>query len=1110
MSTASIDFSSVQNLDLADQDFEQSLKDKKKKMDKFKKQLESKEKLKEKADKRKAEDEKLEAERKEKNAELMERRRLINAGIDPDDGERTDTHAAYVAFGVMDIDGSGRISLRELQRYLAGDAEYFYECSFTMADVGMNFECNKPGIVTVLSVEELSPSQNNPECEAGLKLLSFNGLSTEMAEIYKERPSVKELPETKKCEETLEYLQHLIKKADKAKPYVYKFLEPKYFFNEYNNMIDVDIDKIGLKTVEIRLGAYNSHTDFVLELQTKMRQCHPKLGKAKVDFNRDTLCFTIESGGPEIAFPWKTGPHKNEKAGPIMGFENVDTEFQEDHSGKPMSLDLDMMITADQVKIFTYELMVEIDQGGNSFLEFEEFVQLFNKYLETEKKQKKLVDRVVERFLSAQQKDQRKVQLEEKKKRLKRQKAQLKAREKQKAIAKKQAEKRKGTMKRDADGVLRAHTAQGEADPNYVPPKPRTPPPPREKTAEEIAEEKEREKQKEKKRKQADKAKAKEEAAKKAIEEQKLEAEKTRLWQEKQHKLQLSMLGLESMAEDSVTQEYHPASTGFIMKKMTKEDPELINPIYFGTQNMKLGEGKSGAGVKLGQNYKKYKKKKYAWIETEEQSYAKEIPTAPITSGQVRQKFKEFGEKFDNQEVIHPSMFGQMCVRKEPFDAATLHPVFHGYILYKKPFVKSDEDENKKKKDEKASIEVSLCPICYVGKEGCPRCWDFPEDFTFSDYAYEGPKRAAEEKVVVDSDDEEEEKPEIHTNLTTINSLKLYRAVNQHWVTLYIKTVPCGQIVKMQVEKNWTVGDLYENFRSTSAYGRNRDCFLFLPTESGVFSLDNEDMPETDALNAVTTGRVELSRYNFTKNNAVICLLHFQFFSEMTTAINISGYLTQNLQLEETPNTEISPFVDAIPKDLPGPDKVQAQLTSLMKLTMTEAMKIAEEDAQEDQKGIDVKIKFKVDELRDKLLGERKEKNDRLKAEREARREKERKERNDEFHATYKDILKKEKEDKKRLEEEERRKANSLSGMLDKTKNSFKGGLPGINLNLGSFPRPFSREKKEGEGGREVGGEGGRVSPIFGRNSPVMVSMKSLPKIKVPSLSFGKKRVSAD
>ena len=53
MSAASIDFSKVQNLDQEDEDFEKSLADKKKKMDKFKKQLESKEKLKAKADKRK-------------------------------------------------------------------------------------------------------------------------------------------------------------------------------------------------------------------------------------------------------------------------------------------------------------------------------------------------------------------------------------------------------------------------------------------------------------------------------------------------------------------------------------------------------------------------------------------------------------------------------------------------------------------------------------------------------------------------------------------------------------------------------------------------------------------------------------------------------------------------------------------------------------------------------------------------------------------------------------------------------------------------------------------------------------------------------------------------
>ena len=103
----------------------------------------------------------------------------------------------------------------------------------------------------------------------------------------------------------------------------------------------------------------------------------------------------------------------------------------------------------------------------------------------------------------------------------------------------------------------------------------------------------------------------------------------------------------------------------------------------------------------------------------------------------------------------------------------------------------------------------------------------------------------------------------------------------------------------MQVEREWTVGDLYENFRSASMYGRTRDCFLFLPTEAGVFSFENEDLPETDTTNAVETGRVPLARYNFSKNNATLCMLHFQFFSELTTGINIRGYLEQVREKEE-------------------------------------------------------------------------------------------------------------------------------------------------------------------------------------------------------------------
>jgi hypothetical protein len=509
----------------------------------------------------------------------------------------------------------------------------------------------------------------------------------------------------------------------------------------------------------------------------------------------------------------------------------------------------------------------------------------------------KLVERVVERFLSTAQKEERKIVMEEKKKRRKRLKAQLKARDKQRAIAKKQAEKRKGAMKRDADGVMRAHH-QNEADPNYVPPKPRTPPPPREKTKSEIEADKVREKEKEKKKKQMEKAKKKAKELEEQIKKQEEEAEKTKQWQEKQNKLQLAMLGLESLAEDSLTQEYHPACTGFIMKKLTKNNSEHINPMYFDTQYMKMGAGKGSAGVKLGKDYANYKKKstKHDKIFKAEKEKCKQMPVAPITAGEVRQRHKAFGEKYDNNEVVNPAFYGQMTVRSDKFNPELMSPVFHGYMLFKKPVQKSAEEssgEAKAKAAEKKKAEV--CPICYVHKAGCPLCWDFPEDYVFSDYAYEGPKRVVEES----DSEEDEEKPDIHTNLTTMNAIKLYRSVNQHWLTLYIKTVPCGQIVKMQVEREWTVGDLYENFRSASMYGRTRDCFLFLPTEAGVFSFENEDLPETDTTNAVETGRVPLARYNFSKNNATLCMLHFQFFSELTTGINIRGYLEQVREKEE-------------------------------------------------------------------------------------------------------------------------------------------------------------------------------------------------------------------
>ena len=475
-----------------------------------------------------------------------------------------------------------------------------------------------------------------------------------------------------------------------------------------------------------------------------------------------------------------------------------------------------------------------------------------------------------------------------------------------------------------------------------------------------------------------------------------------------------------------------------------------MSPIYFGVQNMKLGAGKGSAGVQLGANYTKvYKKAKYENIIDKENMIVKETPVPPITSGQVRQRYKKFGEAYDNQEIVHPSVFGQMLVPTARFNSELLSPVYFGYMLFKKPVMKSAGDD----KDDKSKIKIGLdgveekpeCLLCYVGKPGCPLCWDFPEDFTFSDYAYEGPMKQAqqkeEEEKGSDSDSDSDEKPEIHTNLTTMSALKLWRGVNEYWVTVYVKTVPCGSIVKVRLEKNWTVGHLYEMFRSNSNYGHLRDCFLFLPTENGVYSLDNEDLPETDTLNALETGLVPLKSYSLSTNNSTVCLLHFQFFSEMTTCINIKGYLDQNLNLKTPPKTNIIPFVDTVPKNLPGDDQVQAQLTKLISLTMEQDTRIRKEDLDADQEAIGNQIMERVAQEKEKLLVKRRIVAEELRVIREAERDVRTKERKKEEKKAFKLILKKEAEEeaarKQKEVEEDRKLVNSAGKVL----GGLMGGL---------------------------------------------------------------------
>jgi len=403
---------------------------KKKDLAKFKRNIENKEKHEAKIAKMRRDSEVLLAKKKEEEAERVEKLKMERLGKDTTAAtNNVDTAAAYESFAVMDVDSSGRISMRELERFLGGEAPYYFEATFYEPDVGITFQCNKIGVVEIKNIEEKSPADYNPEVTEGLQLLKFGDDNLDISKL----PKFDTWNDKKKCEETLRWLEHIIKDHDKDRPYKYTFLEPKYIFTEYNNILDIEIEKAGMKSITIPEGSYNTHEEMVLLLQQLFRSASPKLGKLKVAYDRDDMSWGFESNGSDFKFAFKSGPNRNNCAGPILGFStSEDTEWDDEHRGKPRSLDLGMMITPAQLRIVVQDLVKEVDDSANETIEFDEYLQLYSMYLADKKGQQKLVDKVVERFLSKEQKKKRVEDLEEKKRLQKRRAQQRKAREKQK------------------------------------------------------------------------------------------------------------------------------------------------------------------------------------------------------------------------------------------------------------------------------------------------------------------------------------------------------------------------------------------------------------------------------------------------------------------------------------------------------------------------------------------------------------------------------------------------------------------------------------------------------------------------------------------------------
>jgi len=358
-----------------------------------------------------------------------------------------------------------------------------------------------------------------------------------------------------------------------------------------------------------------------------------------------------------------------------------------------------------------------------------------------------------------------------------------------------------------------------------------------------------------------------------------------------------------------------------------------------------------------------------------------DCPQVPLNTGVVRQQHRQFAEAYDNAEIVHPSCYGYSFAPKTN-DPTVRHPAFFGYQLIRRPAKKSYDREafisKQTAKNKKKGLAGGTdgtgggggggdgrCFMCMTGKPGCPMCWTFPDEQKPEDYAYEGPIMSDKIKRLMEC------KP-LHTRLTTPKAVSIYRRGHHDFLKFSIKSVPCGPVVKIAIEKGASIAYLHSVFRANSSNGCEDAAILFMPCMEGLYSLDNEDIPETDTLNGLHTCDETLEAYSLKTGGSRVTLLHFQFFSSLTTTINIRHFIQSNIILERQPSTTIIRHLTNIPEDLPGDDLVQGKLCDLLDRQQLMAETIALEEKREDDARNKESLKGEVDKLKAASLGARK------------------------------------------------------------------------------------------------------------------------------------------
>jgi hypothetical protein len=268
---------------------------------------------------------------------------------------KEENYRAYKVFSMMDIDGGGSISLREMNRVMMGDAQRFVSSSFSHPDTGIIFGLDEESCVIISSVEAESMASRYPFLIPRMRLHRIN------EEFYVPQFNSRSLPAV---------LQELLRLHDE--PVTLEFMEPIVVINRFSCMLDLEVQR-QVFSVELPVGAFYNHHIFVEKICNAMNQTSPILHFIEIKFipNRRQVIFC--SGVVDFRLLFATGPNFRKSCRYALGFSAEDFPYAAEHQGQPMLMDLRLGLDQEQMDILMDELFRLYDADGSGEFEFEEW-----------------------------------------------------------------------------------------------------------------------------------------------------------------------------------------------------------------------------------------------------------------------------------------------------------------------------------------------------------------------------------------------------------------------------------------------------------------------------------------------------------------------------------------------------------------------------------------------------------------------------------------------------------------------------------------------------------------------------------------------------------------